>query len=64
MGVKAKELWDLERDLKGLKEAVDAQIEKSRRMGLRSHERILLRIRSQIQTLLEGLGAEEPGFSI
>ena len=64
MGVKARELWDLERDLKSLKEAVDAQIEKSRRMGLRSHERILLRIKSQIQTLLESLGAEEPGFSI
>ncbi len=64
MGVKARELWDFERDLKNLKDIVDAQIEKSRKMGLRSHERALLRIKSQIQTLLEGLGSEEPGFSI
>jgi len=64
LNVKARELWDFERDLKSLKDIVDAQIERSKKMGLRSHERILLRIRSQIQTLLEGLGSEEPGFSI
>jgi len=64
LNAKAKELWNFKKELKGLKETVDGQIERSRGMGLRSHERILLRIRSQVQTLLESLGAEEPGFSI